>query len=101
MGDSGTRSTDVYGQQESGITGTRTSPTYACFGPAPPNHEYDPLKWSLTTTTQANEIFLDPSPADRRRNPGEPAFLKPPAAGNNISALFTILNNIPAAREAL
>lgn len=90
-----------YGQQETGITGTHTSPTNPNFRDAVPGREYDSNQWALTTT-QTHEIFLPPSPVDRKRQPGEPVFLKPTNSGSsNLSAAFTILHSIPSAREAL
>ncbi|KAL7273778.1 hypothetical protein RUND412_003355 [Rhizina undulata] len=97
---SGVNTAGYYTQQETGITGTHTSPTNPYFGPAPPDREYDPGQWALTTT-QTHEIYLDPAPVDRRRLPGEPAFLKPAAPGQNLHAAITILHSIPLAREKL
>lgn len=90
----------VYGHQETGITGTHTSPTNPNFRDAESSQKYDPSQWALTTT-QTVEIFLEPSPVDRKRLLGEPAFLKPFNTGTNLSAALTILHSIPIAREAL
>jgi len=88
-----------YGAQETGITGTRTSPATSYLQPANPNREYNPQQWALTTTT--HEIFLDPGPSERQRKPGDPAFLRPANSGSNVAALLTILHGIPAARESM
>lgn len=90
--------TGEYGAQETGITGTRTSPATSYLQPANPNREYNPQLWALTTT---HEIFLDPGPSERKRKPGDPAFLRPANSGSNIAALLTILHGIPAARESM
>lgn len=97
---SGSQSGALYGQQETGITGTHTSPTNPNFRDAAPDRDYDPNQWALTTT-QTHEIFLDPSPEDRKRSPGEPVFLRPSSSGTNLSAALTILHSIPLAREGL
>ncbi|KAG0126518.1 hypothetical protein HOY82DRAFT_581005 [Tuber indicum] len=90
--------TGDYGAQETGITGTRTSPATSYLQPANPDREYNPQNWALTTT---HEIFLDPGPSERKRKPGDPAFLRPANSGSNIAALLTILHGIPAARESM
>lgn len=95
---SGDHSGGYFSQQESGIT--HTSPTNPNFGRAPPEREYEPNQWALTTT-QTHEIFLDPFPADRKRIQGDPSFLRPDKSGGNLAALITILHSIPGAREAL
>ncbi|RPB07605.1 hypothetical protein P167DRAFT_609376 [Morchella conica CCBAS932] len=95
---SGDHSGGYFSQQESGIT--HTSPTNPNFGRAPPEREYEPNQWALTTT-QTHEIFLDPFPADRKRIQGDPSFLRPDKSGGNLAALITILHAIPGAREAL
>ncbi|CUS10949.1 unnamed protein product [Tuber aestivum] len=87
-----------FGAQETGITGTRTSPATSYLQPANPGREYNPQLWALTTT---HEIFLDPGPSERKRKPGDPAFLRPSSSGGNVAALLTILHGIPAARESL
>ena len=85
------------GPQESGVT--NASGTH--FGPANREH-YDSSKWAMTTThAAAHEIVLDPEPADRQRENGEPASLKPSAAGPFLNSLLVILHSIPLAREAL
>ncbi|RPB05684.1 hypothetical protein L873DRAFT_1661526 [Choiromyces venosus 120613-1] len=87
-----------YGGQETGITGTRTSPVTSYLQAANPDREYNPQHWALTTT---HEIFLDPGPSERKRGVGEPAFLRPANSGSNLAALLTILHGIPAARESM
>ncbi|KAI9826835.1 MAG: hypothetical protein M1832_005774 [Thelocarpon impressellum] len=83
--------------QESGVTNASGSN----FGPATRAH-YETGKWELTRThTAAHEIILDPEPADRRREDGEPVFLKPSLSGHYLSSMLTILHAIPVAREAL
>ncbi|PWW78139.1 hypothetical protein C7212DRAFT_183374 [Tuber magnatum] len=87
-----------YGAQETGITGTRTSPATSYLQPANPGREYNPQDWALTTT---HEIFLDPGPSERKRKPGDPAFLRPANSGSNVATLLTVLHGIPAARESM
>lgn len=91
-------------EQDTGIVAhdnfTYTSPANPNFVPAQENKEYDPSQWALTTT-QAEEIVLDPLPKDRKREPGAPAFLRPSRLGNSLSGALTIFHSIPLAREAL
>jgi hypothetical protein len=49
------------------------------------------------------EIIENPPPANRQRNPGEPAFLRASDRGRfeSLAALLTIYHSIPLAREAL
>ena len=71
------------------------------FGPATRKH-YDTETWSMVPAGgQAQEIFLNPEPIDRKRHKNTPAFIKPTPSGHNLSALIKILHAIPMAREAL
>ena len=85
------------GEQETGIAPVEAPH----FGPA--NREYyDSKKWGIVAPrTQAQEIILDPEPADRKRKPGDPAFLRPSLSAMTLGSLITILESIPLAREAL
>ena len=82
------------GPQETGVTTSRA----VHFGPATQDY-YDSSKWSLTTQTPTEEIVLDPEPVERRREVGEPAFLKPAASGHYLGPFLTIVHSIPLARE--
>ncbi|TGZ81046.1 hypothetical protein EX30DRAFT_341029 [Ascodesmis nigricans] len=86
------------GPLETGITGTRNSPVMSYFGPALPNKSYDPSSWALTTT-QTQEIIPEPPAAERKREPGTPAFLRP-SSSPLLAGALTILHAIPAARNA-
>ena len=90
-----------WSQQESGITGTHSTPTEPYFGPAT-RQEYDPSEWAMTATRTTHEIYLDPAnPQDRMRKAGEPTFFKPSENGYHLGPALAILHSIPAAREAL
>ncbi|KAA8910919.1 hypothetical protein FN846DRAFT_937502 [Sphaerosporella brunnea] len=91
-----------WGSQETGVTGTHTSPVNPHFTPAPAGKHYDPSQWALTPTTktQTREISQHPAPHKRKREEGAPAFLRPSLAGYNLSGLLTILHAIPIARES-
>lgn len=83
--------------QESGVT--NASDPY--FGPANREH-YDNGNWTMTAIrSNTKEILPDPEPEDRRREINTPAFLKPSADRNRLSALIKILQTIPMSREAL
>ena len=86
--------------QETGITGTHSTPTATYFGPAT-RASYDEAQWALTVPV-THEIYLDPAhPSDRQRKIGEPAFFKPSSDGYHLGPALAILHSIPAAREAL
>jgi hypothetical protein len=84
--------------QENGVTGIGQQ-----FGPA--RGEYpDTKRWAMTVSNAAaREIVDDPPPADRRRKPGEPAFLRVSDGfgSQSLPTLLTIYHSIPLAREAL
>ncbi|KAK8221176.1 hypothetical protein IWZ01DRAFT_490039 [Phyllosticta capitalensis] len=87
---------DYYSQganQESGVVGGAG----VQFGPATREY-YESNQWAMTTVSNASP---DPPPDQRRRNQGEPAFLKPSQTLDYLPALLTILANIPMARNAL
>ena len=91
----------VWGGQETGITGTHSTPTAPTFGPAT-RPTYDPSQWALTTIPATREIYVDPPhPSDRQRKEGEPAFFKPSSDGFHLGPALAIFHSIPTAREAL
>ncbi|KAL4981104.1 hypothetical protein BDW66DRAFT_3505 [Aspergillus desertorum] len=84
------------GQQETGITTTGQH-----FGRATRDH-YEQDDWAMTLfNSSAREIVISPDPVDRKRQPAEPAFIRPTQDSLYLSGLFTILHSIPLAREAL
>ncbi|KAF2086936.1 hypothetical protein K490DRAFT_57404 [Saccharata proteae CBS 121410] len=96
MGDSQTLSgSRVYQKsglgQESGVIGGGQ------FGPANRPH-YDADQWALTTVSN---LVPDPPAPTRRREPGDPAFLKPIPSQDYLPSLITILHTIPLARAAM
>lgn len=82
--------------QESGITGTDE----VHFGPATRN-EYEQGKWEMVafSKSSAQEILVDPDPAQRKRDLDAPAFLKPSVQDHRLNALFTIYHEIPLTRN--
>ncbi|KAL4737729.1 hypothetical protein BDV11DRAFT_191176 [Aspergillus similis] len=84
------------GQQETGVTTTGQH-----FGRATRDH-YEQDDWAMTLfNSSAREIVISPDPVDRKRQPAEPAFIRPTQDSLYLSGLFTILHAIPLAREAL
>jgi len=84
--------------QESGITST----DQVRFGPATRSqHEYEQGQWELIPVGKASaqEILLDPEPAERKRDLDIPAFLKPSIQNHRLGALFTIYHEIPLTRN--
>ncbi|KAK2628508.1 hypothetical protein QTJ16_001611 [Diplocarpon rosae] len=81
--------------QESGTT-TAT----VCFGPAT-RSQYEERQWGMVQMGKAQEIIEDPEPADRKREPGTPAFLKPSVQDTRLNAFITIYHSIPLARNVL
>jgi len=84
--------------QESGITGTDQK----YFGPATRSQfEYDQGNWGMVPLgkSSAQEILLDPEPAERKRDLDVPAFLKPSAQEHRLNALITIYHEIPLTRN--
>lgn len=81
--------------QESGVT---TNGVH--FGPATQS-QYEEKNWGMVPVgrTTAQEIMLDPEPADRKREPDTPAFLKPSIANHRLGALITIYHEIPMTRN--
>jgi hypothetical protein len=74
------------------------------FGPANQNEShYEKGEWDLVlagqSSTSAQEVLLDPEPADRKRDLNAPAFLKPSLDDHRLGALFTIYHEIPLLRE--
>jgi hypothetical protein len=82
--------------QETGIIGTNQ----VYFGPAT-RPEYEQGKWEMVhmSKSSAQEIMLDPDPAERRRDLDVPAFLKPSVQNHRLNALFTIYHEIPLTRN--
>jgi hypothetical protein len=80
--------------QESGVTGSNPH-----FGPAT-REQYD-NSWALVPTTSSTEVIADPVPSQRKREPGQPAILKPSSNFNYLSTLIPILHSIPLFRNAL
>ena len=84
--------------QELGVTGS----SGVHFRPANNSSYYETSKWAMTATGHhAQEILQNPEPEFRKRDDTVPAFIKPSPAGHYLSALITILHEIPVAREAL
>jgi hypothetical protein len=83
--------------QQSGTTNTNQ----VHFGPAN-RGEYEQGKWDMVPVGKpsAKELFLDPTPAERKRDPMvTPAFLKPSSEDHRLGALLTIYHEIPKIRE--
>ncbi|KAF3930108.1 hypothetical protein ABW19_dt0206590 [Dactylella cylindrospora] len=86
------------------VTGTVGYTGTSNFRPADNNTYHDPNSWAVTVSgpsESAVEIFLDPAPIERKRLPGQPAFLRPSTGSGSLGPLFTILYNIPLARETI
>ncbi|KAL4903931.1 hypothetical protein BDW74DRAFT_155659 [Aspergillus multicolor] len=84
------------GQQETGVTTTNQN-----FGRATRDH-YEQDDWAMTLfNSSAREIVISPDPVDRKKQPTEPAFIRPTRDSLYLSGLLTILHSIPLAREAL
>ncbi|KAH6724870.1 hypothetical protein BKA61DRAFT_589348 [Leptodontidium sp. MPI-SDFR-AT-0119] len=80
--------------QESGITGTEV----VHFGPAT-RSQYEQGQWDMVPIGKSSSReILDPEPADRKREPGTPAFLKPMVQDTRLNAIITIYHEIPLAR---
>ncbi|KAJ6264031.1 hypothetical protein Dda_0170 [Drechslerella dactyloides] len=90
------------GPQTTGTVGYTSSSN---FKPADTNTHYDSSTWAVTVSgppeASAIEIFLDPSPFERKRLPDQPAFLRPSTGSGSLGPLLTILHSIPASRESL
>ncbi|KAK6522256.1 hypothetical protein TWF281_002822 [Arthrobotrys megalospora] len=96
--------------QRSGYTGPQTTGTVGYtpgtnFKRADNDTQYDTGTWAVALRghgeTSAVEIFLDPSPSERKRIPEQPAFLRPSTGSGTLGPLLTILHSIPAARDLL
>jgi hypothetical protein len=84
--------------QETGITCTDQK----YFGPANRSqYEYEQGQWVMVPMGKIStqEILLDPEPAERKRDPDVPAFLKPSIQNNRLGALLTIYHEIPLTRN--
>ena len=86
------------------LQGQETGVTEPTFGPAM-RESYDLSQWAMTVPgapgVQTTEIVLDPVPADRKREVGFPAFLKPTTTNHRLASLLKILHEIPLSRKAL
>lgn len=67
------------------------------FGPATREY-YEQSQWALTTVSST---IPDPAPAQRKREPGEPSFMKPLPSQDYLPSLLTILSTIPESHNAL
>lgn len=84
-------------KQETGVT----TNNQAQFGKAT-RDQYDESAWAMTLfNTTSEEVVLSPDPEDRKRTPGEPAFIRPSTNNLYLGGFLTILHEIPLAREAL
>ncbi|KAL4884177.1 ubiquitin interaction motif protein [Aspergillus karnatakaensis] len=84
------------GQQETGVTSSNQN-----FSRATRDH-YDEGAWAMTLfNSSAREIVISPDPVDRKRQPNEPAFIRPTENSLHLNGLLTIFHAIPLAREAL
>lgn len=82
--------------QESGVTGTEV----VHFGPAN-RSQYEQGQWDMVPIGKSSvrEVVSDPEPADRKREPGAPAFLKPGVQDTRLNAVITIYHEIPLTRS--
>ncbi|EPS42568.1 hypothetical protein H072_3428 [Dactylellina haptotyla CBS 200.50] len=87
------------------VTGTVGYTASNNFKRADVNTQYDSSSWAVTVAgppeANAIEIFLDPSPNERKRVPEQPAFLRPGTGSGSLGPLLTILHSVPASRETL
>ncbi|KAF9631352.1 ubiquitin interaction motif protein [Lasiodiplodia theobromae] len=79
--------------QETGVVGA----SGVQFGPATREY-YEQNQWAMTTVSST---VPDPPPSQRKREPGEPAFMKPLPSQDYLPSLITILNTIPMSHNAL
>ncbi|OJD38969.1 ubiquitin interaction motif protein [Diplodia corticola] len=84
---------DAGAGQETGVVGA----SGVQFGPATREY-YEQNQWAMTTVSST---VPDPPPAQRKREPGEPAFIKPLPSQDYLPSLLTILNAIPRSHNAL
>lgn len=98
------------GQNYPAYTGPQTTGTVGYtpatnFKRADNDTQYDSSTWALAVRgqgeTNAIEIFLDPPPNERKRQPEQPAFLRPSTGSGSLGPLLTILHSIPTARNLL
>ena len=83
-------------EQETGVTDASGQH----FGPATQAH-YETSQWAISVSgPRAQEILHNPMPELRKREFGQPAFLKPALGKHVLPPLLTILHAIPMAREA-
>ncbi|KAK6496202.1 hypothetical protein TWF481_002226 [Arthrobotrys musiformis] len=102
MEDSQQNYTSFTGPQTTGTVGYTPGTN---FKRADNDTQYDSGSWALAVRgqgeTSAIEIFLDPPPNERKRVPGQPAFLRPSTGSGSLGPLLTILHSIPVARDVL
>lgn len=88
--------------QEAGLAPQETNNNSPAihFGPAT-REFYDSNQWSLVPIgrTSPTEPTSEPEPADRQREPGAPAFLKPSNQNHHLGALISIYHEIPMIRN--
>ncbi|KAL6878982.1 hypothetical protein J3F83DRAFT_271607 [Trichoderma novae-zelandiae] len=88
--------------QEAGVIDQSTSTPY--FGPAN-RSDYDQDNWAMVIAGQnRSQLNNAPSPSQRKRGPGTPAFLiqgSSPEGFHSLGGLLTILHQIPLARNIL
>lgn len=69
------------------------------FGPAN-RTTYDENQWGIVLrSSSAQEVLPDPDVADRKREDGAPAFLKPSVEDYRLASILTVYHEIPLARE--
>ena len=69
------------------------------FGPATRPEGYGD-NWGMVLSSSSSQAS-DPEPPFRKRDLGNPAFLKPGKGNHRIAALFTIYHEIPMLRELM
>jgi len=77
-------------EQDSGVV---------AFGPATRPEGYGD-NWGMVLSSSSSQAS-DPEPAFRKRELGNPAFLKPGKGNHRVAALFTIYHEIPILRELM
>ncbi|KAF2652342.1 hypothetical protein K491DRAFT_695661 [Lophiostoma macrostomum CBS 122681] len=80
--------------QETGLVGNAKP----VFGPATRDY-YDADRWAVVPTTTSAEYLPDAAAAQRKREDGSPAILKPLPSADYLPALLTILHSIPLCRN--
>ncbi len=71
------------------------------------DEEYDATQWTMTAptlsrvSTGVHEIFMDPPPEERKRQPGDPVLLRNAPQVPGLGALLTVFFSIPYLRKAM